>query len=541
MKPQLFAIPIIIAVLVSSVYAIGAVSLPTKTPSIVTQTAQKDKAAVVLINSIVSGTVIIPSYTYTFAGAEGIVGTWNSAQETVTFTEDWQFSGDTEGVGTYSGTYTTEGDVLTIYYEIWNGEPTDQTVEFTFSVSGNVLTLQHPRIGTVVYAREVAATDVVKNAENMIITRETGRDAQLYTEEYSTGASGTGFIISPDGYIITNAHVVLAGENPETMLFEAVARDLEDSLYAELSKYYNIPPADREKVTKILTQKLLAYFMENGQITDVNVNYYVLNGVASPGEDIKVKSWPAVVKKQGTVYEKIGKEITWGRDVAIIKVEKANLPTVILGDSGKVEAGDRIFVIGYPGRTRDPIFKPESLLEATVTSGVVSAKRTLRTGIETIQTDTTMLPGNSGGPAYNEDGEVIGIATFGAEEGVEVNFLLPINLAKEFMNEMNIQNRHSILDTKYADALNAFWNRDCYTAIAKMKDVLALYPGHPYAQDYVTECERAIQSGEIQKPLDAGLVAVIVLVLILGIGGAVLLLYHKKAAAPPQLTAARKK
>lgn len=136
--------------------------------------------------------------------------------------------------------------------------------------------------------------------------------------------------------------------------------------------------------------------------------------------------------------------------------------------------------------------------------------------MESLQTDASVLPGNSGGPAYNENGEVIGIATFGATEGAGVNFLMPINLAKEFMNELNVQNKHSIIDTKYADALNAFWNRDCSKTITKMKEVLSLYPGHPYAQDYILECERAIQSGEVSKPLNTGMIGAVVIICIVG-------------------------
>ena len=142
------------------------------------------------------------------------------------------------------------------------------------------------------------------------------------------------------------------------------------------------------------------------------------------------------------------------------------------------------------------------MLEPTVTQGVISAKRTLKTGVEAIQTDAAINHGNSGGPAYNDEGEVIGIATFGAgpEAGIEaIKFMMPINLAKEFMEELNVENEHSILDTKYAEALNTFWNRDCYTTIEKMNEVLALYPDHPYAQEYITECERAIAAGEVSK------------------------------------------
>jgi S1-C subfamily serine protease len=501
--------------------SLSAISLPEKPPNIIGQTAQKDKAAVVYINSIVTATAVIPSFTLvegTTGGTGSIVGTWqlstNNGVDTLTFSADGTFFGTyPPTTPQYSGTYTTQGNTLILREII----PFRQTIQFTFSVSDGTITLSNPQTGTVTYTRvgagSTSAVDVVTIAENLEFVKETGTGAKNLKAELMTGVAGTGFIVSSDGYIITNAHMVLAGENTTEMLLQELANSFANELYTEESQYYNIPAAQRDKVVQILLQKFMTYFLEWGEMKDVTLNYYVLNGVASPGEDLKIKSWPAVVKKQGTVYEKIAGEYTWGRDIAIIKVERTNLPTVTLGDSDKVQVGDSVFIIGYPATEAEELFKPASALEATITQGVISARRTLRTGVEAIQTDAAINHGNSGGPVYNDKGEVIGIATFGAgpETGIEaIKFMMPINLAKEFMKELNVENKHSVLDTKYAEGLNAFWNRDCYTAEAKMKDVIAIYPGHPYAQEYVTECERAIQAGEISKPWDLGQIGLII-------------------------------
>ena len=529
MKNNLLVI-LFVGILMFSSSVFAAVSLPDKVPNIIAQTAQKDKAAIVYIESIVTGTAVYPTYVMVqggaVAGGGNIVGTWQHPQETLTFYANGEFTGNSIQIGYFSGTYATQGSILTINYV----SPSMSTAQFTYSVSGNTLQLSHPQTGTSTYTRagttSAQTTDVVANIQNLMIVREEGAGAKIETEEISAGFSGTGFIISPDGYIITNAHVVLADEDPQSILFNQLAGNLQAQLYTEIEKLYNIPQEDREKVVQIMLNKLMNYFLQYGQINDATKNFYVLNGVAAPGENVKVRSWPAIVKKSGTMIEKVGGTETWGRDVAIIKVERTDLPTVTLGDSNKVQVGDTMFVIGYPGGAMGVLggdFTVETaILEPTVTRGVVSSKKQLLTGIEAIQTDAAVNKGNSGGPAYNENGEVIGIATFkaggagGATLIEDINYLMPINLAKEFMNELNVENKHSILDTKYSEALNAFWRKDCYKTIDRMKDVQTLYQGHPYAQEYINECERAILAGEVSKPLNKVLVIVIVIIICAG-------------------------
>jgi len=119
-------------------------------------------------------------------------------------------------------------------------------------------------------------------------------------------------------------------------------------------------------------------------------------------------------------------------DVAVIRVEgMEGLPTVALGDSDALEAGEWVIAIGAPFN-----------LESSVSAGIVSA--TGRTGVlgtradaseEFIQTDAALNPGNSGGPLINLDGQVVGINTAIQTGGMSrvnagVGFAVPINLAR---------------------------------------------------------------------------------------------------------------
>jgi serine protease Do len=86
-------------------------------------------------------------------------------------------------------------------------------------------------------------------------------------------------------------------------------------------------------------------------------------------------------------------------DVAVVKIEAANLPAVKIGDVSRVKAGEWVLAIGSPFG-----------LENTVTAGIVSARqRDTGESVPYIQTDVAINPGNSGGPLINMRGEVIGI------------------------------------------------------------------------------------------------------------------------------------
>ena len=119
-------------------------------------------------------------------------------------------------------------------------------------------------------------------------------------------------------------------------------------------------------------------------------------------------------------------------DVALIKIDAKNLPTVPLGDSNGIDVGEWVIAIGSPFE-----------LNQTVTVGVVSAKGRNRIGINDyenfIQADAAINPGNSGGPLLNIHGEVIGINTaiFSRSGGyMGIGFAIPINMAKSIQQQL---------------------------------------------------------------------------------------------------------
>ncbi len=118
-------------------------------------------------------------------------------------------------------------------------------------------------------------------------------------------------------------------------------------------------------------------------------------------------------------------------DIAVVKIDAADLVAAKLGDSDTVSIGDWVLALGQPYG-----------LESTVTAGIISAKHrgigiTARENF--LQTDAAINPGNSGGPLVNLDGQLIGINTAissrgGGNDGI--GFAVPINLAKWVGNQL---------------------------------------------------------------------------------------------------------
>ncbi len=125
-------------------------------------------------------------------------------------------------------------------------------------------------------------------------------------------------------------------------------------------------------------------------------------------------------------------------DIAVLKIDARDLPAVRLGSSDKVRVGEWAVAIGSPFG-----------FENTVTSGIISAKsRALPDGtyVPFIQTDVAVNPGNSGGPLFNLNGEVIGInsqiySSTGGYQGL--SFAIPIDMVVKVKDQLLAQGRVS--------------------------------------------------------------------------------------------------
>ena len=121
-------------------------------------------------------------------------------------------------------------------------------------------------------------------------------------------------------------------------------------------------------------------------------------------------------------------------DVALVKIDASGLPTVRIGDVGRLKVGEWVIAIGSPFG-----------LESTVTAGIVSAKaRDTGDLVKLIQTDVAINPGNSGGPLINMRGEVVGINSqiYSRSGGyMGISFAIPIDDAVRVSDSLRANGR----------------------------------------------------------------------------------------------------
>jgi serine protease Do len=188
-------------------------------------------------------------------------------------------------------------------------------------------------------------------------------------------------------------------------------------------------PSPRQRQRSPQTRQFQQLAQGTGFI--VSSDGYILTANHLVGEAEKV------MVKQGNNQEVEAKVIGTdpASDVAVIKIDANNLPTLEMADSDKLEVGEWVLAIGNPFG-----------LSHTVTAGIVSAKG--RSGFQLaeyedyIQTDAAINPGNSGGPLLNLDGKVVGINTaivtghLAYRGNIGIGFAIPINMAKSIYKQL---------------------------------------------------------------------------------------------------------
>jgi S1-C subfamily serine protease len=267
---------------------------------------------------------------------------------------------------------------------------------------------------------------VVAEVGAKITLRCLGEDRQVTPEPYRE--NGSGFFLSPRGWILTNAHIVYVAQEPPRRWMTA---HLVDKAFRA------------DCLPAVLARRGLAV----GQRPDLEGSLAQAAVAATPADRVELQPGVSVVLQNGIrLAAKIAKyspppagEAISGRDLALLRVEGADMPILPLGDSTGLKIGDRLAVIGFPGVVMShELLNASAKAQASVTHGAVSGFKQDRANQPVIQTDAAAEAGSSGGPVVDLGGSVVGVMTAVTQgEGGTVqgfNFVIPVAAVKEFLS-----------------------------------------------------------------------------------------------------------
>jgi len=164
----------------------------------------------------------------------------------------------------------------------------------------------------------------------------------------------------------------------------------------------------------------------------IMTNYHVIQSAVESKQGATVEVILPKQKDKPYTAQIVGSD--WRTDLAVLKIDAANLPAVEFGNSDELKVGELAIAIGNPAGME---------LMGSVTTGIISGlDRTIPLedikDLKLIQTDASINPGNSGGALVNSEGKVIGVnnAKLGGEGYEGLGFAIPINKAKEVTDSL---------------------------------------------------------------------------------------------------------
>jgi len=300
--------------------------------------------------------------------------------------------------------------------------------------------------------------------------------------ETGAGGSGSGFVIHPDGIILTSGHVVAPTRNRDALDNDLVR----NGAIAALVRHFPLETL-RTLYRDEELDRYLAPLIATGRIANVKA---VSQVELSNGETLpySIRRYSPALNERGT-------------DLAVLQIARKNLPVLPLGDSESVRVGESIWSVGYPAvaSSSDEVIggwlSRDSDLEATVNPGTITAIKRNVANTPVLQSNVAIYRGNSGGPAVNVSGEAIGISTWGHTSAEQIKFLVPINVAKQMLAEAKIPSGAvGAFNTSYRAALDAANEGDWMTAKVELLRAAKIFPNSPDLIRFGRDADRAIAS-----------------------------------------------
>jgi len=318
---------------------------------------------------------------------------------------------------------------------------------------------------------------------------------------YLLQLSGSGTFITSHGDIVTADHVV----NPPPR-DQALTQFLEQQAAQDVVDYTNAQSATTPVTKAQVLQNLESGQLPSDPIYDTPTSVVFLS-TAYTGP-LSAPDFPSLPSQVGAQVDKIEKESAANqKDVAIIHTPFKDTPSVQLGDSSTVHIQDTLTIIGFPGNA-DLSSKPTDLLTFSVNKINVSSIKTTDAGAPVIQVSGNVEQGDSGGPALDNQGNIVGIVSFGivnpdSPGGTSgTSFLQAGNSATELVNSLNLDTTAGPFQKLWSQAFNDYsattpghWHR----ATQELNQLATNYPLFQGVKPYLSYAQEQAKTERLSS------------------------------------------
>jgi serine protease Do len=320
---------------------------------------------------------------------------------------------------------------------------------------------------------------------------------EYFRQKHRILSSGTGFFITGNGYLITNAHIIDRDSAFIRRKFTlSTFQEVTEANIRALQSSWDMTLNDEQR--NLLNNAYSAIYSQVSSmfLFDLQREIYVQFRMDAKEEQLVTKRMPAKVIIKGRPMP--------GKDVALLKVDGVQqLPTMPISKDGIARIGEQVLVYGYPEPvTANTFLARETNIEPTLTTGIVSAIKKSVGGWPVIQMDAVITHGSSGSPVCNNKGEVIGLATFGSVEqktgglAAGFNFAIPVSIINDFLDSVGVNTKMSQATLGFNKGLSFFYDGYYTKALKRFAGVKKINKDYPMLNYYIESATNRITVGK---------------------------------------------
>lgn len=352
------------------------------------------------------------------------------------------------------------------------------------------------------------------------------------TNDVCDGMTGSGFLLSSNGYIGTNGHVAIMTAND--ILVNMLTSDPVDFAKfliliglsnAQIAEVGQQPALQASIIAKIYDLKSDELYLENeknalfvslGEAPIELETQEDLGNMFDLADTDTIKKATLVdsdysAKDQFVIFS--GEEDGFSSsDVALLKIDIADAPFIPTTTSGIIQ-NQKILLLGFPGDAEN-ILVDNSKLDVSVTNGSISAiKDAAGDSGKLYQSDADASHGNSGGPAVTEDGYAFGLLTYrysGDSQGnAAKSYIRDVADLGELVSDNGVSlSTEGVTQRTWIKGLDLYSKNHFSAAVKEFNKVASAYPAHRLVSGYIANAEQAIADGKDVSTFPVGLLIV---------------------------------